>query len=93
MALLTLASCNTPSPRVPSGPTQPPKAEALDPRLCAEVEPTPTRPAGATVVQPATIEERTATSLFVAWVADLVDVATANQDRAELARAECQKRR
>lgn len=38
-------------------------------------------PAGASVVQPATIEERTATARFLSWVADLVDTSTENEGR------------
>jgi hypothetical protein len=46
-------------------------------------------PAGASVVQPVTAEERAATEKFLTWVADLIDVATENEGRARLAASGC----
>lgn len=80
-----LASCATPSdpPRADT-----PKPLAVDPRVCAAVTKTPAMPGGASIVQPATDRERAATATFLNWVADLLDVATENEGRAETARRE-----
>ena len=80
---LILASCAKPSP--PPG-VDAPRPAAPDPRLCAQVRKKPAMPAGASVVQPATMEERTATALFLSWVADLVDTSTDNEGRVTAAR-------
>lgn len=88
-----LASCATPSSQVPEGPREPPKPEALDPRLCTEVESTPRMPAGAGLVQAATEAERRAQALLLGWVQSVVDVAGVNEGRARLAKAECDRRR
>lgn len=46
-------------------------------------------PAGASVVQPVTPEERVATATFLSWVSDVLDVAGENAGRARLAQAGC----
>jgi hypothetical protein len=43
-------------------------------------------PSGASIVQPDSQAERTATAIFLGWVADLVDAATENEGRAVLAK-------
>lgn len=43
-------------------------------------------PRGASVVAPATEAERSALSLFLNWVSDVVEVARENEGRAEVAR-------
>ena len=86
VSCLILASCATPSAPPAAKPPAPP---ACDPRLEADVRATPAQPAGASVVQPATIEEQTATSLFLNWVAELVDVGGQNESRARLAKSAC----
>lgn len=42
-------------------------------------------PEGASIVQPVTEEERTATALFLNWVAELVSSDARNADRAQRA--------
>lgn len=90
-SLSILASCSTPSPPRPT--VDPPKPLACDPRLESDVPATPKPPAGASIVQPVTMEERAATSLFLGWVAELADVAGQNERRSRLAKAECEARR
>lgn len=46
-------------------------------------------PAGASVVQPVTAEERAATEKFLTWVSDLIDASGENEGRAKLAQAAC----
>jgi len=53
------------------------------------VRATPAQPAEASIVAPATIDERLATSAYLAWVADVLDVAGQNETRARMARAAC----
>ena len=84
-----LASCATPSARLT--PVEAPRPAAPDPALCAPVRKTPDPPPGASIVAPASIEEQTATSLFLTWVADLVDVARDNEQRAVKAQAPCRR--
>jgi hypothetical protein len=80
---LILASCAKPSP--PPG-VDVPKPQAPDPRICTDVRKTPGMPSGASIVQPDSQAERTATAIFLGWVADLVDAATENEGRAVLAK-------
>lgn len=84
-----LAGCASPSARLI--PVEAPKPLGPDPALCAPVRRTPDPPPGATIVAPVTIEEQTATSLFLAWVADLVDAARENEHRAIQAQAPCRR--
>lgn len=46
-------------------------------------------PAGASIVSPATMEERVATALHLNWVASLKDVAQRALDRAGIAKSAC----
>lgn len=77
-SLCLLTSCATPSSL----------AEPL-PSECAPVERAPHLPDGAGLVAPATDEERTATRLFLTWVAEIVRTGDANADRAEDGRRAC----
>lgn len=86
-----LASCATRSIPPPL-PVKPPAPAACDPRLQAEIPAIPDPPAGASIVAPATMDERVASSLFLTWVADLRDVAVQLAGRAGLAKTECEKR-
>ena len=45
-------------------------------------------PEGASIVQPVTDEERTATALFLGWVAESLGIGAENADRAERAAKE-----
>lgn len=73
-----LTGCVTPSPSPP----------ALPPSLCTTVERAPAMPEGASIVQPVTDEERTATALFLGWVAESLGIGAENADRAERAAKE-----
>jgi len=61
---------------------QPP---TLPPSLCTTVERAPQMPDGASIVQPVTEEEKTATGLFLGWVAEILRSDDRNADRAERA--------
>lgn len=91
-SLSLLASCSTPSAQDPPPAVSQPAPPKCDPRLEAEIRTAPTPPAGASIVQPATPEERASTAGFLTWVAGVLDVAQENEARARLARAECEKR-
>lgn len=88
---LALASCATRSVSPPA--VEQPKAEAPDPRICAEVRKAAALPAAASVPQAVTIEERAGLQAFLTWVADLVDHDRQMTDRADLARREACKPR
>jgi len=90
---LILAGCATPSLR----PAEPPAVErpapaACDPRLEAEVPAAPAVPDGASIVQPATVEEQIATGLHLGWVSELIAYAGGLAERARLAKAVCAAR-
>lgn len=86
-------SCATPSAsRLPPAIEQP-KPEAVDPRVCAEVVKAEPLPAGASIPQAVTPAEREGLSLFLTWVAGLVDHDQGMTDRADLARREACKPR
>lgn len=90
VGLLILASCATPSgPPAPPPAAEPVAPPACDPRLQADVPAVPEPPAGASVVQPVSLEERVATSLHLTWVAELRDVAGQLFARAALAKSSC----
>lgn len=89
---LALASCATPSASPPPAVEQP-KAKAPDPRICAEVAPAADLPAGASLPQAVTPEERQGLALLLGWVAELVDHDKVMTDRADLARREVCKPR
>ena len=70
-SLFLLSSCATPSSPDPL------------PSECVKVERAPPLPDGAGIVAPVTEQERTATRLFLNWVAEVVSIGDANADRAE----------
>jgi hypothetical protein len=85
-----LASCATPPPRpaeIP--PPAEPKPPACPPALRAEVRATPAMPAGANLVEPVTMEERLAVSLYLGWVHELGEVAFENEGRSRRGKAAC----
>lgn len=86
---LALASCATPSASPPV--VDQPKPKAFDPRICAEVRKADPLPAGASIPQAVTAEERAGLALFLTWVAALVDHDRQMTDRADLARREACK--
>lgn len=88
---LALASCATPSVSPPV--VERPKPLAPDPRVCAEVRKADALPAKASVPQAVTAEEREGLSLFLTWVAALVDHDQQMTDRTDLARREACKPR
>lgn len=88
---LALASCATPSASPPV--VDQPKALAPDPRVCAEVRKADPLPTGASIPQAVTAGEREGLSLFLTWVAALVDHDRQMTDRADLARREACKPR
>ncbi|MFZ3005840.1 MAG: hypothetical protein WA047_06665 [Phenylobacterium sp.] len=65
---------------------------ACPPALRAEVRSTPAMPAGANVVEPVTMEERLAVSLYLGWVHDLGEAAFENEGRARRGKAVCDGR-
>lgn len=77
-SLLTLTSCAT-----RSSPADPLPSE------CVAVQRAPALPPGAGIVAPVTEEERSATRLFLNWVAEVVSIGEANADRAEDGRRGC----
>lgn len=77
-SLFLLASCAT-----RSSPTDPLPSE------CVAVQRAPALPEGAGIVAPVTEEERSATRLFLNWVAEVVSIGEANADRAEDGRRGC----
>lgn len=83
MLSLALASCATRSASPPIA-VEKPKPEAVDPRLCADIKPRGALPAGASVPQPVTAEERQGLALFLEWVAELVDRDDQALERARL---------
>lgn len=87
MLSLALASCATPSASPPIVVDQP-KPQAPDPRICGEVHKASALPPSASIPQAVTASEREGLSLFLTWVADLVDHDKQATDRAELARHE-----
>ena len=87
MLSLALASCATPSVSPPPAVEQP-KPKAPDPRICAVVRKADDLPAGASIPQAVTAEERAGLSLFLTWVASLVDHDKAATDRNDLTRRE-----
>ncbi len=76
-SLCLLTSCATPSSPEPL------------PSECVTVQRAPPLPEGAGIVQPATEEERSATRLFLNWVAEVVSVGELNAERAEQGRRAC----
>lgn len=78
VTLLALTSCAKPSSLVP-----------LPPSLCAETRPEPVLPDTAGIVQPVTDEERTQTSAFLNWTAEVLDWGRQGWDRAETAKKAC----
>jgi hypothetical protein len=84
---LALASCATPSASPPPAVEQP-KPKATDVRICAEVRKADDLPAGASLPQAVTPAERAGLSLFLTWVASVVDHDKGMTERAELARRE-----
>lgn len=88
---LALASCATPSGSLPAA--EKPRPQAVDPRVCAEVRKGEALPAKASIPQAVTAEEREGLSLFLTWVAALVDHDGQMTDRADLARREACKPR
>ncbi|HEY1224772.1 MAG TPA: hypothetical protein VGE54_06050 [Brevundimonas sp.] len=77
-SLCLLTSCAT-----PSSPAKPLPSE------CVPVERAPPLPDGAGLVAPATDQERSATRLFLTWVAEIVRIGDANAARAEDGRRAC----
>lgn len=88
-ACCLLTACATRSGLGEPQPAEPVAPVATDPRICAPVIPTPEQPDGASIVAPVTAPERTATALFLGWVAHLADVAAENEGRARLALRGC----
>lgn len=89
---LALASCATPSASPPV--VDQPKPKAADPRICAEVRKADPLPAGASIPQAVTAEERAGLALFLTWVAGLVDHDREATERNELAlNAVCEQRK
>ena len=76
-SLCLLTSCATPS------------SPELLPSECVAVQRAPPLPDGAGIVQPVTEEERSATRLFLNWVAEVVSIGEMNADRAEHGRRAC----
>lgn len=76
-SLCLLTSCATPSGLAPL------------PSECVPVEHLPPLPDGAGLVAPATDQERSATRLFLTWVAEIVRIGDANAARAEDGRRAC----
>lgn len=72
-----LTSCATPSSPDPL------------PSDCVAVQRAPPLPDRAGLVAPATEAERSATRLFLNWVAEVVSIGEANADRAEAGRRGC----
>lgn len=72
-----LTSCATPSSRGPL------------PSECVTVQRAPALPEGAGIVQPASEEERSATRLFLGWVAAVVAVGEETAARAEQGQRGC----
>lgn len=77
-SLCLLTSCATRSS--PSDPL---------PSECVTVQRAPPLPDGAGIVAPVTEAERSATRLFLNWVAEVVSIGEANADRAEAGRRGC----
>ena len=75
--MFLLTSCATPSSLAPL------------PDECVTVQRAPPLPDGAAIVAPVTETERSATRLFLNWVAEVVSIADANADRAEAGRRRC----
>lgn len=74
-----LTSCATPSSPLPPLPSS-----------CVAVQRASSLPEGAGIVAPVTEAERSATRLFLNWVAEVISIGEANADRAEDARRGCQ---
>lgn len=91
MLSLALASCATPSASPPA--VEKPAPLAVDPRVCGEVRKADALPAKASIPQAVTAEEREGLSLFLGWVAGLVDHDQQMTARADLARREACKPR
>lgn len=88
-----LASCATRLPRLAEiPPAAEPKPLACPPALRAEVRVTPAMPPGANLVEPVTMEERLAVSLYLGWVHELGEVAFENEGRARRGKAVCEGR-
>ena len=81
LAALTLTACATPSK---PGPIAQPAPKAVDPRICARIEPEPAVQGG--IVQPATDREREATDAFLNGEAEARSWGRRGWERADLAR-------
>lgn len=79
-SLFLLTSCATPSSHTPL------------PSECVAVERAPPVPDGVGIVAPVTEKERSATRLFLNWVAEVVSIGEANADRLEDRLRDCGSR-
>lgn len=84
-SFLLLTACATPSnPPIP--PVEQPAPQAVDPRLCADVQAEPRLPDGASFPQPVGEAEVAATELFLGWVQAALDWGRQYAGRATVAK-------
>lgn len=92
-ALSMLEACATRSSDLPApSSTEPAAPIACDPRMTVTPAPRPDLPAGASIVQPVTPDERAATQAFLTGVAAIIDWGSVNAVQAEAGRAWCAAR-